>query len=468
MDKTQNNITKTAKVSEQAGANTAKSNTQVSDKTAKSSKQASDKTAKSSKQASDKTAKSNTQVSDKTAKVSEQVSDKTAKLSEQVSDKTAKSSKQVSDKSAKVSEQVSDKTAENLKHKNQTAGHQSLPFDNDKYKQLQREEILNRINKFGRLYMEVGGKLFDDNHASRVLPGFQPDVKMQIFRELKSEIEVILCVNLSSLVYGKTRSDNNLKYGDETLRLAKLLKSEGFDLLGIMISFYEPNEVSALFESKCAKFGIKTFHSYRIEGYPKCTEKILSAEGFGKNDYIKPHKNLILVCAPGANSGKMQTCFSQIYHEQQKNINACYAKYETFPVWNLPLNHLVNIAYEMATIDVGDKNMIDPFFKKSHSGMLATNYNRDIETFSILSKILNKSLGYEVYDSPTSMGINFVGFAINYDLAVQKASLDEIERRHQKHTQQYLNKSLSKSTFKRSCALLKKAQKIYKILVKNK
>ena len=341
------------------------------------------------------------------------------------------------------------------------------PFNNSLYKQKQKDAIFERISACDKIYLEVGGKLFDDNHASRVLPGFEPDVKMQIFREIKDDLEVIFCVNARDLIIGKIRADNKLTYGEEVIRLVGVMKSEKINVLGIMITFYEPHKNVLDFEKLCKAKNIKTYRSYFIENYPADLDTILSSNGFGKNDYIISSKKIVLVSAPGANSGKMETCLSQIYNDKVHGVNSSYAKYETFPVWNLPLDHLVNIAYEMATVDIKDKNMIDPFYLKTHAGEPATNYNRDIEAFPVLSKMFDRIFGKEVYDSPTSMGINTVGFAIENDLEVQKTAFEEIKRRHEKHVKMYEEKQLSYSSLKLDEKLLKKSQKIMEKLLKN-
>lgn len=340
-------------------------------------------------------------------------------------------------------------------------------FNNEKYKQLQKQLIFDRINQFDRLYMEVGGKLFDDTHASRVLPGFESDVKMQIFREIKDELEVIFCINATDLILGKTRGDSGLSYGAETLRLASVMESEQIHVCGIMITFYENSPAVTKFEEQCKAQNLKFFHSYYIDGYPNNIEHILSENGFGKNDYIETDKKLILVSAPGANSGKLETCLSQIFNDKAHGLNSGYAKYETFPVWNLPLNHLTNIAYEMATVDIKDKNQVDPYFSKAHNGEVAVNYNRDIEAFPILSEILDNIMGKKVYDSPTSMGMNAVGFAIENDLEVQRASFEEIKRRHEKHLKMYEEKRLSHACLTLSEKILEKSKKIIKKLEEN-
>ncbi|MBQ8451943.1 MAG: DUF1846 family protein [Clostridia bacterium] len=335
------------------------------------------------------------------------------------------------------------------------------PFNNEKYKSLQKEAILNRIKSFGKLYMEVGGKLFEDNHAARVLPGFQPDVKMQILRELKNELEVIFCVNANDIILKKVRADNGLEYGDEAIRLAQNMQNEKIAVAGIMITFYTENELVFEFEKKCKQNKIKTYKSFSIENYPHDLRKITSKFGFGKNDYVETHKNLILVSAPGPSSGKLQTCLSQLYHEKQLGNRAGYAKYETFPVWNLPLNSLVNIAYEMATVELGDTNKIDPFYKQKYHKN-AVNYNRDIEAFPIVSKLLNAINGKEIYSSPTEMGINCVAFAIDDKKGVNEAAMQEISRRHEKHRQKFINGIFNKKAWLNSEKTFNKALKIYK------
>ena len=335
------------------------------------------------------------------------------------------------------------------------------PFNNEKYKSLQKEAIFNRIEQFDKVYIEVGGKIFDDKHASRVLPGFEIDVKMQIFREIKDKLEFILCISAKDIISDKLRGDNSLTYAEEVLRLANLIKNENIIVSGVFINFYQDNEKVQQFERDCQEQNLKIYKTYYIDNYPYNVSKILSENGFGKNNYLKTTKNIVIVSAPVANSGKLQTCLSQMYNDKKNGIISSYAKYETFPVWNLPLSSLVNIAYEMATVDIGDYNKIDTYYMKSHNGTLATNYNRDIESFPILSKILNSILGREVYDSPTSMGINMVGFAIEDKNAIETASFEEIKRRHQKHIELFNEGKITLKMLKRSEELLNLAQNIY-------
>lgn len=336
----------------------------------------------------------------------------------------------------------------------------TTPFDNEKYKNLQKECIYKRIEKYDKLYMEVGGKLFDDYHASRVLPGFNPNVKMQIFKEIKDDLEVIFCINGRDIITKKVRADNNLSYADEVLRLTDCMKQEDISVAGVMINFYEPVETILDFEAKCKDAGISTYHSYFIENYPNDINHIVSKNGFGKNDYIKTNKKIVLVSAPGANSGKLETCLSQLYNDKLHGIISGYAKYETFPAWNLPLDSLVNVAYEMATADLCDRNMIDPFYKQV-TGKIAINYNRDIESFPILSNILTQIYGKTVYTSPTDMGINNVGNAINDRYAVEKASFEEIERRLEKCKKAHAEHKCSDKTLARSNELYAFAKEIY-------
>ncbi len=341
---------------------------------------------------------------------------------------------------------------------NQTA------FDNEKYMKLQKEEIYERIEKYGKLYIEVGGKLFDDNHAARVLPGFDPNTKIKNFKLLKDDLEVLFCINANDIISQKVRSDNKLTYADEVIRLVYCMRREGIAVCGVIITFYEDNKDIDAFKRKCKNINVPVYHSYFIENYPNDLSHILSDDGFGKNDYVETHKKLILVSAPGASSGKFETCLSQLYLDKKRGINSGYSKYETFPVWNLPLDHLANIAYEMATTDILDENLVDPFYEKAY-GKIAINYNRDIEAFPILSQMLEKIYGYEIYKSPTDMGINNVAFAIADDQEIQKASMQEIERRYQNNKAAYKAKKITKKSYERSEELYARAKAIYEDLM---
>jgi len=337
---------------------------------------------------------------------------------------------------------------------------QQTAFDNAKYMALQKEEIYNRINKYGKLYIEVGGKLFDDHHAARVLPGFDPNSKMKNFKLLKDDLEVVFCINANDITSKKVRSDNNLSYADEVIRLIYCMRREGIDVCGVVITFYEENSLINAFKTKCKNINVPVYRSYFIENYPNNLDKIFSDDGFGKNDYIETHKKLILVSAPGASSGKFETCLSQLYHDKKRGIDSGYSKYETFPVWNLSIDHLANIAYEMATTDICDINLVDPYYEKAY-GKIAINYNRDIDAFPILSQMLTKIYGYEIYKSPTDMGINNVAFAIADDKAVQEASMAEIQRRFEKNTIDFKEKKISKKSYERTVELYERAKNIF-------
>ena len=302
-------------------------------------------------------------------------------------------------------------------------------FDNEKYIKLQKEAILKRAENFHKLYIEIGGKLFDDMHASRVLPGFDPQNKIKILMSLKDEAEIVIAINSNDIKNRKIRSDLNITYDVEVERLIREFKKLGMNVNSVVFSFYEPNEEVDKFIRKLEHGKIKTYKHYKIAGYPQDTSLIVSKDGLGKNEYIKTTKNIVLVTAPGPGSGKMATCLSQLYHDKKNGIISGYAKYETFPVWNLGLNHPVNVAYEAATIDLNDVNMIDPYHLDAY-GVSSVNYNRDIDVFPLLRNIFTSISGNCIYKSPTDMGINMVGFAIADNEAVEKASKEEIIRRY--------------------------------------
>ena len=305
-----------------------------------------------------------------------------------------------------------------------------LPFDNKKYLTIQRENILKRIEKFGdKLYLEFGGKLFDDFHASRVLPGFQPDSKLQMLLGLKDKAEVIIVVNANDINSNKVRGDIGITYQADVLRLIDTYREVGLLVSSIVISFYQelPNVIE--FEQRLKNNNFNVYKSYRINGYPQNIPLIVSEDGLGKNEYVKTTRPLVVVTAPGPGSGKMATCLSQIYLDNKNGIRAGYAKYETFPVWNLALNHPVNLAYEAATVDLNDINMIDPYHLEAY-GVTAINYNRDVEVFPLLKAIFEKIYGSSPYQSPTDMGVNMVGLAISNDEEVKEASKKEIVRRY--------------------------------------
>lgn len=303
-------------------------------------------------------------------------------------------------------------------------------FDNNKYLKIQRESILKRISKFGdKLYLEFGGKLFDDYHASRVLPGFKADSKLQMLLGIKEKVEMVVVVNANDIISNKVRNDTLITYQEEVERLIDTYKEVGLYVSSVVISFYEDNASIKTFINKLKRNDIKVYKHYKINGYPQDIPLIVSKDGLGKNEYIKTSKPLVVVTAPGPGSGKMATCLSQLYHDHQNGINAGYAKYETFPVWNLSLNHPVNLAYEAATIDLNDINMIDPFHLEKY-GVPAVNYNRDVEVFPLLKNIFEQIYGKSPYYSPTDMGVNMVGFAISDDKKVAEACYNEIIRRY--------------------------------------
>lgn len=305
-----------------------------------------------------------------------------------------------------------------------------IGFDNEKYLHLQSEKILERIKSFGgKLYMEFGGKLFDDFHAARVLPGFEPDSKVRMLLKLKEQTEIIFAINAAAIEQNKMRSDIGITYDMDILRLIDKLTEIGLYVGSVVITQYNSQPSADKFKARLENLGIKVYLHYPIAGYPSNPKFIVSEEGFGKNDYIETTRSLIVVTAPGPGSGKMATCLSQLYHENKRGIKAGYAKYETFPVWSIPLMHPVNLAYEAATADLNDVNMIDPWHLQAY-GETTVNYNRDVEVFPVLNAIFEKISGKSPYKSPTDMGVNMVGFAITDDNAVCEASKNEIIRRY--------------------------------------
>ena len=305
-----------------------------------------------------------------------------------------------------------------------------IGFDNDKYIKLQSEKIRERINMFGgKLYLEFGGKLFDDFHAARVLPGFAPDSKVKMLMELKDQAEVVIVINSDAIEKNKRRGDLGITYDLDALRLIDAFRGIGLFVGSVVITRYNSQPTVQAFEKRLLSLGIKVYRHYSIPDYPANIPFIVSDEGFGKNDYIETSRSLVVITAPGPGSGKMATCLSQLYHEHKRGVKAGYAKFETFPVWNLPLKHPVNIAYEAATADLDDVNMIDPFHLDVY-GETSVNYNRDIEIFPVLSAIMENILGESPYKSPTDMGVNMAGFCITDPEAVRKASCQEIIRRY--------------------------------------
>ena len=303
-------------------------------------------------------------------------------------------------------------------------------FDNEKYLKIQSEQIKNRISQFGdKLYLEFGGKLFDDNHASRVLPGFQPDSKLQMLLQLKNEVEIVMVISALDIEKNKVRGDLGITYDEDVLRLRSEFEQIGLYVSGVVITHYNGQSSADAYRKRLERKNIKVYYHYTIEGYPNNVALIDSEEGFGKNDYVETTRPLVVVTAPGPGSGKMAVCLSQLYHENKRNIKAGYAKFETFPVWNLALKHPVNIAYEAATADLNDINMIDPFHLEAYN-QIATSYNRDIEVFPVLNALFEGIYGESPYKSPTDMGVNMIGFCLSDEDACCDAARDEIIRRY--------------------------------------
>lgn len=303
-------------------------------------------------------------------------------------------------------------------------------FDNEKYLKIQSEHIKERIAQFGnKLYLELGGKLFDDHHASRVLPGFQPDSKLRMLQQLKDQAEIVIVISALDIERNKVRSDLGITYDMDVLRLRTEFQNRGFLVSSVVITHYNGQISADSFRQRLERMGIKVYYHYTIEGYPNNVGLIASDEGFGNNDYIETTRPLVIVTAPGPGSGKMAVCLSQLYNENKRGVEAGYAKFETFPVWSLPLKHPVNIAYEAATADLNDVNMIDPFHLEAY-GKTAVNYNRDIEIFPVLNALFEGIYGENPYKSPTDMGVNMVGFCIYDDEVCCIASRNEIIRRY--------------------------------------
>jgi len=303
-------------------------------------------------------------------------------------------------------------------------------FDNDKYLKIQSEHISERIGQFGgKLYLEFGGKLFDDFHASRVLPGFHPDSKIRMLKQLKDQTEIIIAINSFDIEKNKVRGDIGITYDMDLLRLVDAFTNNGLQVGSVVLTHFAEQPSAIAYEKKLKALGLKVYRHYIIPGYPSNVPLILSDEGYGKNDYIETSKPLVVVTAPGPGSGKMATCLSQLYHEAKRGVKAGYAKFETFPIWNIPLNHPVNLAYEAATADLDDVNMIDPFHLEAY-GETVVNYNRDVEVFPVLHTMFEKINGSSPYKSPTDMGVNMVGNCIINDEAVSRAAEQEIVRRY--------------------------------------
>ncbi len=303
-------------------------------------------------------------------------------------------------------------------------------FDNAKYLSLQSEKIQERIDAFGdKLYLEFGGKLFDDYHASRVLPGFEPDSKIKMLLKLKDVAEILVVISANDIEKNKYRSDLGITYDEDVIRLINVFKSKGLYVSSVVMTMYHPQPSVDAFVQRLENLNVKVYKHYPIAGYPSDVQKIVSEEGYGKNEYIPTSRRLVIVTAPGPGSGKMATCLSQLYHENVRGVKAGYAKFETFPVWNLPISHPVNVAYEAATADLNDVNMIDPFHFEAYN-QLSVNYNRDVEIFPVVNAMFERIMGKSPYKSPTDMGVNMAGNCIFDDEACREASKQEIIRRY--------------------------------------
>ena len=314
-----------------------------------------------------------------------------------------------------------------------------IGFDNDKYLKMQSEHIRERINQFGnKLYLEFGGKLFDDYHASRVLPGFEPDSKLRMLMQLSDQAEIVIVISAADIDKNKVRGDLGITYDEDVLRLMEVFTERGLYVGSVCITQYAGQESADAFKKRLEKLGIKVYVLYLIPGYPNNTSLIVSDEGYGKNDYIETTKPLVVITAPGPGSGKMATCLSQLYHEYKRGVSAGYAKFETFPIWNIPLKHPVNLAYEAATADLNDVNMIDPFHLEAY-GVTTVNYNRDVEIFPVLSAIFERIYGENPYKSPTDMGVNMAGNCICDDEVCKEASRQEIIRRYYRTMDRFLS-----------------------------
>ena len=333
-----------------------------------------------------------------------------------------------------------------------------IGFDNYKYLSMQSEHIRKRISQFGdKLYLEFGGKLFDDYHASRVLPGFAPDSKLQMLLQLSEQAEIIISINATDIEKNKVRHDLGISYDQDVLRLIQVYREKGFYVSSVVITRYTEQTPVNLFQRKLENMDIKVYHHYSIEGYPNNVSHIISDEGYGKNDYVETTRPLVVVTAPGPGSGKMATCLSQLYHEHKRGIKAGYAKFETFPVWNLPLKHPVNLAYEAATADLNDVNMIDPFHLDAY-GITTVNYNRDVEIYPILAAMFEGIYGSCPYASPTDMGVNMAGNCIIDNAICQEASKQEIIRRYYQSMNRLIKDEATKEEIYKIELLMKQAK----------
>ncbi|MBQ6437188.1 MAG: DUF1846 domain-containing protein [Bacteroidales bacterium] len=333
-----------------------------------------------------------------------------------------------------------------------------IGFDNGKYVRIQSEHIRERIAQFGdKLYMEFGGKLFDDHHASRVLPGFEPDSKLKMLTQLIDDVEIIIVISALDIEKNKIRGDLGITYDEDVLRLRDEFRSRNFLVGSVVITHYNGQASADAYRAKLKRKGIKVYYHHTIEGYPNNVALIDSDEGFGKNDYVQTSRPLVVVTAPGPGSGKMAVCLSQLYQEQKRGIKAGYAKFETFPIWNLPLKHPIQMAYEAATADLNDVNMIDPFHLEAY-GKLAVNYNRDIEIFPVLDALFEGIYGQNPYKSPTDMGVNMIGFCISDEEVCCHAAKDEIIRRYYTALDRLATGDVNDSEVNKIALLMKQAQ----------
>jgi uncharacterized protein (UPF0371 family) len=335
-----------------------------------------------------------------------------------------------------------------------------IGFDNDKYLKEQGQAILKRMEKFdSKLYLEFGGKLCLDYHAARVLPGYEPNVKIRLLQTLKDKIDIVLCIYAGDIEKGRVRGDFGITYDAATLKLIDGLRKWELDIIAVVITRFSGQSAALIFKNKLERRGIKVYLHYPISGYPEDVDAICSDEGFGKNEYIKTGKKIVVVTGPGPGSGKLSVCLSQLYHDYKKEINSGYAKFETFPIWNLPLKHPVNIAYEAATADIGDFNLIDPYHLNKYNES-AANYNRDVESFPILKLIFDrivdrKNVNLPMYNSPTDMGVNCVKYGIIDDDAVREASKQELIRRYFRYNKEYIMGIERRETVERVSFLMK-------------
>lgn len=332
-------------------------------------------------------------------------------------------------------------------------------FDNDKYLKEQTSAIVERVGKFGnKLYLEFGGKLCYDFHAARVLPGYDPNVKLRLLQKLKDKTDIVLCIYAGDIERGRVRGDFGITYDSATMKLIDDLRKWELNIHSVVITRFANQSSAVIFKNKLERRGIKVYLHYPIERYPADIDLVASDEGFGRNDYIPTQKPIVVVTGPGPNSGKLSTCLSQLYNEHKRGVNAGYAKFETFPIWNIPLKHPVNVAYEAATADILDFNLVDPFHLNSY-GLTAINYNRDVESFPILKRILSKIFGtqagdFPMYNSPTDMGVNRAGFGIVDDALVQEAAKQELIRRYFRYSTEYLLGIEKKETVDRAGMLM--------------